>query len=97
MRTMTHRYMVVIDDLELDESLMVANFLKNAITNGDLELAIQDCISVANEIDFHKYKPNQDERNQALQYDTDLGQIPCDQCNRLKSDTIHKIEYVEIE
>jgi len=49
--------MVVIDDLEPIEAEMVVQFLQDAITNGDLELAVQDCMTIRDEVKFHQYDP----------------------------------------
>ncbi|HSA76430.1 MAG TPA: hypothetical protein VLE02_02685 [Nitrosarchaeum sp.] len=79
-------FMVVIDDLEKIEAETIADFLKEAVENGDLELAIQDCISVAKEIKFHQFQPNE-------------GQIEglCKKCKKRSSDTIHSLAVEETD
>lgn len=39
-------YKVIVDDLQHDEAIAIAKFLKEASDNGDLPYAIVDCIGI---------------------------------------------------
>lgn len=77
--------MVIIDDLEKSESEIVVKFLHDSIYDEDLSLSITDCISVAKEIKFHKYKSEH----------ANFVYNRCKICHKLDEDTIHKVEYQE--
>lgn len=93
---MSNLFMVIIDDLEESEAHKIANFLRDASDDGDLDLAIVDCISIANEVNFHQFKENPDEALLKKQYGT-YNEVPCDKCNKPKSDTIHQVNLKSVE
>jgi hypothetical protein len=77
--------MIIIDDLELEEAVKVADFLNNAIDDGDLDLAIKDCIRITDEIKFHPYKSICEKFTR------------CELCNKSRFDTIHEVEFKDLE
>lgn len=54
---MKSNVMVVIDDLEKFEAITIRKFLTDAVENGDLPLAVQDCIEIYPEVKFHEFEP----------------------------------------
>lgn len=79
-----HR-MVIIDDLEPIEAEIIQQFLQDAVSNGDLELAIQDCITIRDEVKFHDFVPQQPNSDW------------CKICNHSIVDTIHMTKAYEVE